>query len=70
MVRKVPKYTRKTKEQIIVAPEAKDFRIVFGSKFWPRQGGESEKRLVAHKGAPVSKFCHVHMVRKVPKYKR
>ena len=50
MVRKVPKYKCKTNAQVIDAPEAKDSGTVFGSKFWPRPGGEPENRLAASKG--------------------
>ena len=47
MVRKVLKYKCETNAQIIVAPEVKDSATVFGSKLWPRPGGEPENRLVA-----------------------
>ena len=51
MVRKVPKINRATNAEIIAAPKAKDSETVFGSKFWPRPGGEPENRLVMHKAS-------------------
>ena len=54
--RKVPKYKRATNAQVIAAPEAKDPGTVFGSKLWPRPGGEPENRLVA----PKDRYTELH----------
>jgi hypothetical protein len=56
IVRKVPKYKRATNAQVIAAPEAKDPGTVFGSKLWPRPGGEPENRLVA----PKDRYTELH----------